>query len=203
MRVKRVTIAVLAALCLFQAALANDDKEAGDAAENDGGDDDDGTTVDPPTTPTPPVFEVELVHVRSFINAISVSWATHKSFNDDVKRYYATATKVGSLNVLTSPDITSDIRQFEFEDLVHESDYMICLYCEMENGTLIEDCEQLDTIAFIRDDSLIILFCVLGYIGLMILLGYFCWSYAKKKAEEEAMEEEEEEKEGNEALLGR
>lgn len=206
MRIKTVTIAVLAALCLFQAVLAQDDPADDDAAAgaDDDGEDEDQTT-DVPTTYIPPVFGIELLHSGSNVNHIDVRWESHESFNDDVKRYYLTAQKRGSLNVLTSPDLDSDVREYLIEDLIHNSYYEVCLFAELKNGTTVEDCEdEWFTIEFIRDDSLIILFCVLGYIFLMILIGYLCWSYAKKKAEEEAEEEEEEaEKEGNEALLGK
>lgn len=199
MRIKTVTIAVLAALCLFQAVLAQNDDAAG---ADDAGDDEDSTTAGPEPT-EPPVFDIELFHTGSDTNEIDINWISHSSFNDDVKRYYITAQKKGSENMLTSPDMESDVREFLIEDLVHESDYEICLYAEMKNGTLIDTCDDYFTIPFVRDDSLIVLFCVLGYIFLMILIGYLCWSYAKKKAEAEYEEEEEEEEEekGNAALL--
>jgi len=200
MRVKTVTIAVLAALCLFQAVLAQDDNAAG---ADDAGDGEDNTTEEPEVSTLPPVFDVDLFHVVSDVNEIDVRWESHPSFNDEVEGYHFTVVKEGSTNVLTTKDLDSDVRSFEIEDLVHESDYRVCLYTQMKNGTEIERCDDFNTIAFVRDDSLIILFCVLGYIALMILLGYFCWSYAKKKAEaeEEEEEEEDEEKGGQEALL--
>jgi len=212
MRIKTIPIAVLAALCLFQVVLA-DDKDKND----DGGDDDEQTTEVPAASTTPlPDFDVEIDRAGINVNEITIVWESPSAYNDEVDHYYLTATKIGSENVLTSPDLDSDVREYRIADLVHESDYQVCLYAVMKNGTTIPDCsptevdpkdpnsEVYHTLAFIRDSSLVVLFCVLGYILLMILLGYICWSYAKKKAEAEYEEEEEEEEEekGGRALLG-
>lgn len=200
MRVKTVTIAVLAALCLFQAVVAQDDA----AGADDAGDGEDSTTPAAPTEP--PQFSVNFHRTSVDTNAIGIRWENDDDFDSAVSYYYVTAQREGSDSVLRSANISNTDRTFNVEDLVHESGYTICLYAVMTNGTLARNCENdetLETIPFVRDDSLIVLFCVLGCILLMILLGYFCWSYAKKKAEEEyeEEEEEEEEKEGGAALL--
>lgn len=204
MRIKTVTIAVLAALCLFQAVLAQDDDPKDDAGANDDGADEDHTTDDPATVP-PPVFNVKVQHNLSDVNNIKVIWDNHASFDDDVEYYYLTAQHEDSDDIITTPHLESNVRTYTLDNLMHNSYYNICLYAKMvENDEPIHECtdDPFYTIEYIRDDSLVVLFCVLGYIFCMILMGYLCWSYAKRKAEEEAEEEEEEaEKDGNEALL--
>lgn len=185
MRVKTVTIAVLAALCLFQAVVAqNDPDDASDA--DDAGDDEDNATDSPQTTTQPPVFHLEFERISVDTNAIGIQWSLDQSFSDDVDYFYVTAQRDGSEFELRSPEIDATDRKFNVDDLVHESGYTICLHAVFENGTEFEepmckDDDSLETIPFVRDDSLIVLFCVLGCIFLMILMGYLCWSYAKKE----------------------
>ena len=54
-------------------------------------------------------------------------------------------------------------------------------------------CELVSTIPLVLASSLVVLFCVLGYIFLMVLIGYCVWKQHMKKALAEQEEKEEEE----------
>ena len=145
------------------------------------------------TTPVPD-FGVVLTHLGSSTSSITVEWTIPSAYDAHIMEYMVQARKKDSDSVLRSPSITPTERLYEVADLMTNSHYEICIYAKFKeghevNGSIPEACDELYTLALIRNDSLIALFAALGYIVLMILIGYLCWYCAQKRSKGAASED--------------
>lgn len=141
---------------------------------------------------TPPPLKLSLSHVKSSTSSIKVNWSVPNGYF--LKEYRIQATKETSDSLMVSPTFHGDNEtDYELHDLMTNSDYLVCIDAIVTglNNTEYIECISSFTIPVIRVDSVVVLCCVLGYLLLMVLIGYLCWRRAhKKKAEQEAEEEE-------------
>ena len=166
--------------------------------------DDDGVTgTDMPMTTQAPITKFALVikHMESSTSSIKFMWEARVPKWMKVQSYAITASQVDSEAVMTYPALPGFEDFFEADDLVEDSQYDVCITSQVMNDTEsmeLRDCFKSFTIAYVRQDSVYVLFLVIAYILLMLLIGYVSWRCAVAKAEKKAAaaEAEEEENEG-------
>lgn len=163
------------------------------------------TTVLPTTeqvSTEPPEFSIKVLENERSTSSIAIDWVIPKFYQDKVKNFEVQGKKRNSSAIISSTALTSEHRSYIIEDLRTNTDYEVCVFVTVVdidgvNGPVeYEDCKYLSTIAIMRVGSIIGLIVALGYILLMILLGYLCWRYHKSKIlAEQAKKEEDEENE--------
>ena len=150
---------------------------------------------------TEPTFSgVRFSHKESTTTAIIVEWEVSADY--EAMGFRVMVQKEGSRDVIRSPALPASQREYATEDLVMHASYNVCLWAAInsgevgftsdENGDVFYKehwCIDAVTIPIMRDDSVIALVAALGYIILMILIGYLCWRYAKSRMEREEDEE--------------
>ena len=158
-------------------------------------------TDNTPTDNTPKSF-LNIAPKRRTTSSLEVRWKVPEGYILNKSYLQARRLHEGDqqVSVVTS-DLGNATSKFVINDLMTDSKYEICLYGEVARvsynasadmeGDIVE-CVKMSTVPLIRADSLIVLFCVIGYIVLMILIGYLCWRRAHKQKEEELLKEEEE-----------
>ena len=172
-------------LCVSCALAQNSTEDATDA----------DTTQAPQVSTTPPTLHIKFTHLDSGTDFIKFNWTTPKIF--EFTYSIVKSQRSDSEAIMTSPQLTE--QEYMLEDLRRETKYNVCvtIFQEGEEYSGYEQCTDFDTIKLIRDDSLIALFCVIGFLLLCILGGYLCWKYQQKKLEQE----EEDGDEGENAKL--
>ena len=140
---------------------------------------------------------IELKHVESSTSSIKIQWKLMKE-SDDIDHYEVTSQKKESDQTYHSTQLRFDhdgTMYYEVIDLVKDSDYEVCVMARDENHNEVDkECKFFSTIRLIRPDSLIGLFCALGFFAVCIILGYIFSRYAAKKAQAEAEGDDEREK---------
>ena len=97
----------------------------------------------------------------------------------EVSEYEVISRKSSGNATTFSGPLDPDDHEYLISDLARNTEYEICVTAKVELDEDIEDeeekvCELVSTIPLVLVSSLVVLFCVLGYIGLMILVGYLC-----------------------------
>ena len=154
-----------------------------------------------PTSPaqTPEQF-LNISPRRRTTSSLEVRWKVPDGYI--LSKSYLEAKRMNSgdqgVSVVT-PDLGNATSKYEISDLMTNSKYEICLYAEVTkiDPNITSDmeenivrCTTMSTVPLIRADSLIVLFCVIGYLLLMILIGYLCWRRAHKQKEEQLLNDE-------------
>lgn len=135
------------------------------------------------------VFFLSVQYNESSTTTIHITWDVPET--NDIRHYYVQSRRKDRSDIIRSPPLPSSRRNYVIHDLVRNSEYQVCVYAHFDNETSTSNCTDMGTIPLIRDDSLIGVFCALGYILLMILLGYLVWRYHKRKSEKKLLESEE------------
>lgn len=166
------------------------------AQEN--GDEETSTEIDfTQTTPTPESFNIKLKHKESTTSSILIGFSVPSAY---AVNEYEVITRKLSTNVTTySGGIDGDSNEYLIKDLARNTDYEVCVTAKVDPDEVSQEeldqdwCLPVSTIPIVLASSLVVLFCVLGYIALMILIGYCVWKRDTKKALAEMEEKEEEE----------
>ena len=134
--------------------------------------------------------EISTLHLKrkdSTPNSLLVTWQLPEEY--EVGSFDTKTQKEGSDSEIIGPRVNGPITEYEIPDLMTNSKYEVCMVMTLvpvnassglENET-VRDCAIMKTPPAIRADSLIVLFCVIGYLLLMVLLGYLCWRRAMKQ----------------------
>lgn len=121
---------------------------------------------------------LQIFWVNSTVHEISISWKllnTTGFIRHSIVEYFPPGGR------FTSHPLQDDVRNFTFVNLDPGTVYTICVYMAevygADNSTekSISRCVKINTIDYIRRDSLIILIITLGYYALMGLIGYTQW----------------------------
>ena len=146
---------------------------------------------------TPEVFHIDFEHRESTTSSITIGWKVPNGY--EVSEYEVISRKSSGNATTFSGPLDPGDNEYLISDLARNTEYEICVTAkvELDEDTDEEEekvCELVSTIPLVLVSSLVVLFCVLGYIGLMILIGYCVWKQHMKKmlAEQEEKEEEEE-----------
>lgn len=159
----------------------------------DPGDDSTGpvTTAEPPITE----FSLDLQHVKSTTSSVVFRWDTAVPDWMKVLSFSVTAAVIDSESdaVMTYPKLPANEDYFEAEELVKDTDWKVCVTSSVRNGTAadaqvieIKECLDSFTIPYIRDDSVVGLFIVIGTITALVLAGVISWKCAVMKQEKAA-----------------
>jgi hypothetical protein len=137
----------------------------------------------------PPEFSITLLHLESSTDTIKFNWTVPPNYEVTYSR--VKSNRIDSDAVTTSPDLTET--EYTIEDLRRDTSYNVCVSVynkdsEYDGST---ECETYSTIRLMRDDSLLALFAVIGFLLLCILGGYLCWKYQQSKAAAKQEEAEE------------
>lgn len=124
---------------------------------------------------------VKLSHTRSTTKSITVDWTVPE--NSGVEGFRVETVKIGSQAKQISPILEWNATEYVIEDLSRNTDYQVCVHALLAptSNTTEQSCLDLYTIPFIRWDSLIALFIVLGIVLLLVVLGLLCWRHARNK----------------------
>jgi len=157
-------------------------------------------------------YNISIQHLQSTTSSVRFKWSTSIPDWMSVQNFEITATRLDSdsKSVISYPPVPKYKNFFEAEDLVKDAKWEICVTTHLLNGTSSANPEEVEvptcflskTIPYIRADSLYWMFIVLGYIVLMIIIGYVshrCAVARKEKEEAEALaaEEDDEDKKQN------
>jgi len=138
----------------------------------------------------PPAFSLVLQEIESSTSTIKLNWTVPRNY--EIKYSRVQSNRIDSDAITSSPELTET--EYEVEDLKRETKYNICVtvYNEGTEYDGTQKCDTFATIKLIRDDSLIALFGVIGFLLLCILGGYLCWKYqaSKHKKDEDGEEGE-------------
>ncbi|KAL4221282.1 hypothetical protein ACF0H5_019545 [Mactra antiquata] len=128
-----------------------------------------------------PVNMLAINWLNSTTNSISISWNLVEDYNqtgyvrDSVVEYFPKGGR------FRSHPLYDGIREFTFNNLDAGTVYTICVYLTevygVENSSTImhSRCIKINTIDYIRKDSVLIMLITLGYYAFMTLLGYTQW----------------------------
>ena len=147
---------------------------------------------------TPETFHIDIEHKESTTSSITIGWKVPNGF--EVTEYEVISRKTSGNATTYSGPLDPDEDQYHLSDLAINTQYEICVKAEVELDEDVGDendeaCKLVSTIPLVLVKSLVVLFCVLGYVGLMILIGYCVWKRDTKKfLAEQAEQEEEQEK---------
>ena len=148
----------------------------------------DSTTETLPTTTAEPTT-IQLKHRESTTSSIEVEWYVPTFMRDSVSTYIIQSNKKDSEVIITSPSLNDTM--FLIEDLRSNMEYTVCLHVtDIDGNDGDEVCEQFETIPFIRLSSIYGMIASLGYILLMILLGYIFWRCKMNELQKAEDEEE-------------
>jgi hypothetical protein len=143
-------------------------------------------------THEPPEFSIMVTRVRRSTSSITIEWKIPYNYEDDIDDYQITTRKEGSEDLLSSRSLPNNGTLYEIENLVVSSKYHICITANFKSGDApSEQCEEFETLGFIRTDSIIAMVIVLGYILLMIIIGIICWFCAQRRLAAAEAEKEE------------
>ena len=193
---KRLALLCLG-LCLALVVTAKDDNgdENGDENGDDSTTDEPGTEI--PTTIGP--FEiVQFEQIDSSDDFIEVGLAVAHGWSVD--KWIITSYKKGENQTITTATVDEDVSSFVIKDCQKTTEYYVCGKAYLNETFYDEECGEFSTPVAIYKKTLIILFGVLGYILLMILIGYVVWRRDYKAAEARLLENEEGEDEEKEQL---
>jgi len=156
-----------------------------------------GTTESVHVSTEPPPFSIRMQPVDSSTSSITFNWTVPRIY--EVEYYVVNSRRNDSEAITTSPQLTET--EYTIEDLRKESIYSVCVtaYKDGADYHQTEQCSLFKTIKTIRDDSLIALFCVIGFVLLCILGGFLCWKYQQRKLQKEEEGDEEYDFDENEA----
>lgn len=124
------------------------------------------------------VENLEIYWVNSTVNEISIGWNLPNAtgfIKHSIVEYFPTGGR------FTSHPMMGEVRNYTFVNLDPGTLYTICVYMAEVYGTnnstevLHSKCVKINTIEYIRRDSVIILLITLGYYSFMGLLGYTQW----------------------------
>ena len=147
---------------------------------------------------TQEVFHIDLKHKESTTSSITIGWKVPNGY--EVSEYEVVSRKTSSNATTYSGPLDPEEDQYLISDLARNTEYEICVKAKVELDEDAADeeeqvCKLVFTIPLVLVSSLVVLFCVLGYIALMILIGYCVWKrHTNKILAEQAEKEEEEEK---------
>lgn len=127
-----------------------------------------------------PVNKLEIFWLNSTTNSISVRWALKRSYNltgyieNSIVEYFPKGGR------FTSHPLSSDVREYTYENLNAGTLYTICVYMMEIHGEYNESivhskCVKINTINYIRKDSVVIMLITVGYYAFMGLIGYTQW----------------------------
>lgn len=161
------------------------------------GDDDESETTEGPVPTTPESFGINFDHKDSSTSSITVGWRVPERF--PVSKYEVSSQKTSTNATMHSGDLDPEENEYVIEDLATHTEYYVCVYAHVtledaSEESVEKECHHVETIPVIRVDSVVALLGVVGFIALLILIGYLVWKQAVKKAEAEKEDEEEEEK---------
>lgn len=128
-----------------------------------------------------PVNMLEIFWLNSSIHSISIKWALDPNYNltgfvkDSVVEYFPKGGR------FTSHPLSSDVREYTFDNLEAGTMYTLCvhmleIYGEGNYSSINHSkCVKINTIDYIRRDSVVIMIITLGYYAFMGLIGYTQW----------------------------
>lgn len=128
-----------------------------------------------------PVNKLQIFWLNSSTHSISVRWALEKSYNmtgfikDSVVEYFPKGGR------FTSHPLEHDVREYTYENLEAGTMYTVCVYMtevygeSNESSIVHSKCVKINTIDYIRRDSVVIMIITLGYYAFMGLIGYTQW----------------------------
>ena len=133
---------------------------------------------------------LDFVMEQSHVHEIFVRWNVSDEYQ--IESYTIRHQKRGRQAMTYSGPLYNVTDGYLITDLGPETHYNVCMFVRLSNSDLCDKsegacsrCLDMWTIPLIRDDSLIAVMLTLGLIVFLILIGYICWHYAKKKLEKE------------------
>lgn len=130
---------------------------------------------------TDPIDMLEISWLNSTTHSISIGWILSKSYNvtgfvtTSVVEYYPKGGR------FRSHPLQRDVSEYTFVQLEVGTLYTICvylteLYGEQNLSSIVHSkCVKINTIQYLRRDSIVIVLITLGYYAFMGLLGYTQW----------------------------
>ena len=128
-----------------------------------------------------PVNMLDIFWLNSSIHSISIKWALNPNYNmtgfikDSIVEYFPKGGR------FTSHPLSSDVREYRFDSLEAGTIYTLCvhmseIYGEGNYSSINHSkCVKINTIDYIRRDSVVIMIITLGYYAFMGLIGYTQW----------------------------
>ena len=136
-------------------------------------------------------------------DSLTLQWKP--PYDGEILGYEVTCQKGDSEDLIFSPPLGKEEREYTMENLMINADYRVCLRAASPAGqppgsvgvpdvlTYDEElCANTTTIPYMRKDSVIVLCASLGYIFLMIIIGIICYQCAKRRLHRNDDDEEEE-----------
>lgn len=133
----------------------------------------------------------DFVMEQSHVHEIFVTWNVSDEY--PIESYTIRHQKRGRQAMTYSGPLGNATDGYLITDLGPETHYDVCIFVKLSDDDDLcqksepacSRCVEMWTIPLIRDDSLIAVMLTLGLIVFLILIGYICWHYAKKKLEKE------------------
>ena len=116
---------------------------------------------------TPEVFHIDFEHRESTTSSITIGWKVPNGY--EVSEYEVISRKSSGNATTFSGPLDPDDNEYLISDLARNTEYEICVTAkvELDEDTDEEEekvCELVSTIPLVLVSSLVVLFCVLGYI---------------------------------------
>ena len=145
----------------------------------------------------PDDFTLELRRKDSSPHDLYITWTLPEDFefagDFDIK-----AQKRGSDSWIIAHG-KQDATSFHLADLMTNARYRVCMTVPIQavnastwEAVTHDECSSMKTPPAIRADSVLVLLAVIGYLLVMVLIGYICWSHAHKRQSSDEEEEQEE-----------
>ena len=119
--------------------------------------------------------------VNSSVHEISISWNLSDKYNTTGFIRESLVEYLTDDGRFTSHPLNSDVRNYTFVDLNPGHLYTICVYVSesyvADNYSTIRHsrCLKINTIEFVRRDSVVVCLATVGYYALMAFIGYAQW----------------------------
>lgn len=128
-----------------------------------------------------PVDSLKLVWINSTTDSISINWTLNESYNISGFVHSSVVEYITSGGRFTSDPLSSKMQEYTVDNLSPGSIYTVCVYMTEVYGIgnfstkLHSRCVKINTIDYIRKDSVLVCMISTGYYAFMTLLGYTQW----------------------------
>ena len=124
---------------------------------------------------------LEIQWINSSTDSISIGWSPSKNYNLTGYVLQSTVEYFPTGGRFTSHPLAANIREYSITNLDANTLYTICVHMievfghQNRSSITHSNCVKINTINYIRRESLVIMIITLGYYVFMGLLGYTQW----------------------------